>query len=462
MTESQRSPLSVVILAAGQGTRMRSHLPKVLHSLAGRPLLGHVIGTAQALDAAAIHVVFGHGGEQVREALGLPAVNWIEQAEQLGTGHAVAQATPTVPADHRVLVLYGDVPLITAETLRHLVAAGGSGAVSLLTAELPDPQGYGRIVRGADGNVLGIVEQKEATPQQLAIHEINTGMMSAPAKNLQQWLARLDNDNAQGEYYLTDIIAMAVADGVAVHTVRAPSEDEILGVNDRVQLAYLERRYQLRQAEKLMRAGVTLSDPARIDIRGTVEAGLDVVVDIDVILEGRVVLGDNVQVGAHCLLKETEVGAGAVIHPHSVVEQAVIGPGCQVGPFARIRPDTVLEAGARVGNFVEIKKSTVGEGSKINHLSYVGDAIIGREANIGAGCITCNYDGANKHQTIVGDRAFIGSDTQLVAPVEVGADAVIGAGSTITRTAPPGELTVSRARQTTVRVWKRPQKKPSR
>lgn len=311
MTEAQRSPLSVVILAAGQGTRMRSHLPKVLHGLAGRPLLGHVIGTAQALDAAAIHVVYGHGGEQVREVLGLPAVNWIEQTEQLGTGHAVAQATPAVPADHRVLVLYGDVPLITAETLRHLVAAGGSGAVSLLTAELADPQGYGRIVRGVDGNVLGIVEQKEATPQQLAIHEINTGMMSVPAKSLQQWLARLGNDNAQGEYYLTDIIAMAVADGVAVHTVRAPSEDEILGVNDRVQLAYLERRYQLRQAEKLMRAGVTLSDPARIDIRGTVEAGLDVVVDIDVILEGRVVLGDNVRVGAHCLLKETEVGAGA-------------------------------------------------------------------------------------------------------------------------------------------------------
>lgn len=460
MSEMRSSPLSVVILAAGQGTRMRSRLPKVLHTLAGRPLLRHVVDTARALDVAAIHVVFGHGGEAVRDALGEQAVNWVVQAEQLGTGHAVAQAAPAIPADHHVLVLYGDVPLITVPTLRRLVAAGGADTVGLLTAELADPNGYGRIVRGPDGNVQGIVEQKDATPQQLAIREINSGMMSMPASRLQQWLGRLRNDNAQGEYYLTDVIAMAVGDGIAVHTVRAGAEEEILGVNDRVQLADLERRYQRHQAEALMRAGATLRDPARFDVRGTVEAGRDVVIDINVVLEGHVVLGDNVSVGAHSILKDTRVGDGAVIHPHSIVESATIGAGCQVGPFARIRPDTVLAGGARVGNFVEIKKSTIGEGSKINHLSYVGDATVGRDANIGAGCITCNYDGVNKHRTVIGDRAFIGSDTQLVAPVEVGDDAVVGAGSTITRPAPAGELTVSRARQTTVRGWKRPRKKP--
>jgi len=461
MPDTQPSPLSVVILAAGQGTRMRSASPKVLHSLAGRPLLAHVIATAQALGAMTIHVVYGHGGEQVRETLGDLDVNWVEQAQQLGTGHAVTQAIPAIPTDHRVLVLYGDVPLISSETLQRLVSAGGAGAVSLLTATLTDPSGYGRIVRGADGNVRAIVEQKDATAEQLAIREINTGMMSMPAARLRSWLVRLGNDNAQGEYYLTDVIAMAVDEGVAVHTVRASAEEEILGVNDRVQLAQLERRYQQRQAEMLMRAGVTLRDPSRFDVRGAVEAGRDIEIDINVILEGRVILGDNVRIGAHCVIKDTEIGSGAVIHPHSVLEKASIGAGCQVGPFARIRPDTVLAEGARIGNFVEVKKSTIGARSKVNHLSYVGDATVGRDANIGAGCITCNYDGVNKYQTVIGDRAFIGSDTQLVAPVEVGDDAVIGAGSTITRPAPAGELTVSRVKQTTVRGWKRPQKKSS-
>ncbi len=461
MSESSvTSPLSVVILAAGQGTRMRSRLPKVLHTLAGRPLLAHVVETAASLQAVAIHVVYGHGGEQVQTALGAQPLQWVEQAEQLGTGHAVAQAAPAIPPDHNVLVLYGDVPLTEAETLRRLIAAGGADAVGLLTAHLADPTGYGRILRGADGNVLGIVEQKDATPQQLAIREVNTGMMSIPAAHMQRWLARLGNDNAQGEYYLTDVIAMAVADGVAVHTVHAQDEREILGVNDRVQLAWLEREYQRRRAETLMREGVTLRDPARFDLRGTLQAGRDVVIDIDVIIEGHVVIGENVEIGAHCLLKDVTIGDGSVIHPHCVLEESTIGAGCQVGPFARLRPATVLADKAKAGNFVEIKKSVVGEGSKINHLSYVGDATLGRDVNVGAGCITCNYDGVNKHKTVIGDRAFIGSDTQLVAPVEIGEDAVIGAGSTITRPAPAGELTVSRAKQVTVSGWKRPQKKP--
>lgn len=458
MTDTKGSPLSVVILAAGQGTRMRSRLPKVLHHLAGRPLLAHVAGTAIRLGADALHVVYGHGGEAIRDALGELDVGWVEQAEQLGTGHAVAQAIDRIPESHRLLVLYGDVPLVGLETLQRLVEAGGGDAVSLLTAEVDNPGGYGRILRGGDGNVAGIVEEKDASVQQLAIREINTGMLSAPAAKLAGWLQRLSNDNAQGEYYLTDVIAMAAGEGTPVHSVRAESEEEILGVNDRIQLARLERCYQTRIAAALMRDGVTLRDPARLDVRGRVEAGTDVVIDINVVLEGRVVLGNEVQIGANCVLRDVVVGDGAVVFPNSVIEQSEIGNDCQIGPFARVRPDSVLQAGAKLGNFVEVKKVNIGKGSKINHLSYVGDATVGSAVNIGAGCITCNYDGANKYQTVIGDGAFIGSDTQLVAPVEIGASAYIGAGSTITKNAPAEQLTVSRARQTVVRGWKPPEK----
>ncbi len=458
MTNQNEAPLSVVILAAGQGTRMRSELPKVLHQLAGRSLLAHVISTATQLGADAIHVVYGHGGDTVRSTLADLPVNWVEQAEQLGTGHAVAQATPHIPDDHRVLILYGDVPLIGNETLTRLIAAGGEASVSLLTADVADPTGYGRILRGEDGNVEGIVEQKDASKQQLAIHEINTGMLSAPAAKLKGWLAQLSNDNSQGEYYLTDIIALSVGDGVAVHTVRAECEDEILGVNDRSQLAYLERSYQRSVADRLMREGVTLRDPARLDVRGELDVGKDIVIDVNVILEGRVVLGNGVQIGANCVLKDVAIGDGVVVLPNCVLEQAQISSGCQIGPFARIRPGSVLQEGVKLGNFVEVKKVTIGAESKINHLSYVGDASIGSQVNIGAGCITCNYDGTNKYQTIIGNGAFIGSDCQLVAPVEIGEGAYIGAGSTITKDAPAEQLSVSRAKQIVVRGWKPPTK----
>jgi len=458
MTNKNGTPLSVVILAAGQGTRMRSELPKVLHELAGRPLLTHVVSTATQLGAGAIHVVYGHGGEAVRSALKDLPVNWVEQSEQLGTGHAVAQATPHIPDDHHVLILYGDVPLIGKDTLARLITAAGEDSVSLLTADVENPTGYGRILRGDDGNVEGIVEQKDASKQQLAIHEINTGMLSAPAAKLKQWLAQLSNDNSQGEYYLTDIIAIAVGDGVVVHSVRAEGEDEILGVNDRSQLAYLERSYQRSFAENLMRDGVTLRDPARLDVRGELDVGKDVVVDINVIFEGRVTLEDGVQIGANCVLKDVKVGKGAVVLPNCVLEQAEIGNDCQIGPYTRIRPGSVLHEGVKLGNFVEVKKVTVGAESKINHLSYVGDATVGSQVNIGAGCITCNYDGVNKYQTIIGSGAFIGSDCQLVAPVEIGVGAYVGAGSTITKDVPAEKLSVSRAKQVVVKGWKPPQK----
>lgn len=459
MTKPSDFPLSVVILAAGQGTRMRSQRPKVLHELAGRPLLDHVIQTARSLDAADIHVVYGHGGEMVKEALPEQPVRWVEQREQLGTGHAVAQAMSSIPNEHRVLVLYGDVPLIEKDSLARLIAASGADSVGLLTAEVDDPQGYGRIVRGHDGNIEGIIEQKDANPSQLAIREINTGMMCLPARRLGIWLANLNNRNSQGEYYLTDVIAMAVGNGVAVHSVRATSEEEILGVNDRVQLAYLERCYQRKMANRLMRDGVTLRDPERFDVRGELQVGADCIIDINVVFEGHVVLGTNVSIGANCVIKKSRIGDGTVIHPNSVIEQAEIGSDCQIGPFARIRPDSVLREGVKIGNFVEVKKVDVGAGSKINHLAYVGDAKVGSQVNIGAGCITCNYDGVNKYQTIIGDGAFIGSDSQLVAPVEVGAGAYVGAGSTITKNAPADQLSVSRARQVVVKGWKPPAKK---
>ncbi|RMD80545.1 MAG: UDP-N-acetylglucosamine diphosphorylase/glucosamine-1-phosphate N-acetyltransferase [Gammaproteobacteria bacterium] len=435
---------------------MRSRLPKVLHPLAGRPLLAHVLDTARALSPEIVLVVHGHGGEQVRRAFAQAPVAWVDQGEPLGTGHAVAQALPQVPDGHRVLVLYGDVPLLGAETLRRLLAAAGPEGVALLTAELADPSGYGRILRDGAGRVQAIVEERDASAEQRALREVNTGVLTAPAHRLRRWLARVDNRNAQGEYYLTDVVALAVLEGVPVHAVPAPDPEEVLGVNDRLQLAALERRWQRRAAERLLREGVGLLDPARFDLRGELRCGLDVVLDVGVVVEGRVELGDGVRVGPYVLLRDVRLGPGCEVLAHSVLEGVEAGPGVRIGPFARLRPGTRLAAGARVGNFVELKAAEVGEGSKINHLSYVGDATVGRAVNIGAGTITCNYDGHRKHRTVIEDEAFIGSDTQLVAPVRVGRGATIGAGSTITRDAPPGELTLSRAPQVTRQGWRRP------
>lgn len=452
--------LSIVILAAGQGTRMRSDLPKVLHPLAGRTLLEHVIAATGALGADAVHVVYGHGGALVPERLAGLAVTWAEQAERLGTGHAVAQALPGIPDSHTVLVLYGDVPLIEAQTLRRLVDAAGARGLALLTVELPDPTGYGRIVRDGAGAVRRIVEEKDAGPAERGLREVNTGILAAPAGALRRWLAALDCDNAQGEYYLTDVVALAVGEGVPVTTVAPGAVEEVQGVNDRIQLAERERDHRRREARRLMREGVTLADPDRIDVRGAVRAGRDVILDVGVILEGEVELGDRVRVGPYTLLRNVRVGADTEILSHSRIENAVIGARCRIGPFARVRPGTELAAEVHIGNFVELKNARVDAGSKINHLSYVGDTSVGKRVNIGAGTITCNYDGANKHRTVIEDDVFVGSDTQFVAPVRVGAGATIGAGSTITRDAPAGELTLSRAPQQTRPGWKRPVKKP--
>lgn len=451
--------LNVIILAAGAGTRMRSRLPKVLHEVGGKPMVVHVIDTAHQLDARRVQVVYGHGGERVRAALAGLDVGWVEQAEQLGTGHAVAQALPHVDTNDVVLVLYGDVPLIMAETLRQVVAAARRDSLGLLTVTLDDPAGYGRILRDGQGRVVRIVEQKDASIDERRVREINTGILAVTGDNLEKWLAALDNNNAQGEYYLTDIIAMAVRDGVNIETVAPSSVQEVMGVNNRVQLAEMERHYQQRQAQRLMLAGVTLRDPARFDLRGELNAGTDVVIDVNVVVEGKVTLGSGVKIGAGVVIRNTTVGDDVEILPNCVIEDAVIGAASRIGPFARIRPETRLAADVHIGNFVEIKKAEVGRGSKINHLSYVGDATVGADVNVGAGTITCNYDGANKHRTVIGDGAFIGSDTQLVAPVTVGAGATIGAGSTITRDAPPGELTLSRVPQQTRQGWKRPVKK---
>jgi bifunctional UDP-N-acetylglucosamine pyrophosphorylase/glucosamine-1-phosphate N-acetyltransferase len=451
--------LSVVILAAGQGKRMRSALPKVLHPLGGLPLLQHVIRVAQQLEPSSIHVVYGHAGERVREALGHEAVNWVLQDRQLGTGHAVDQVMPAVGDNATLLVLYGDVPLIRAETLRHLVAQAENGCLSLLTATLDEPQGYGRMIRDDEGKPVAIVEQKDANEQQLKIREVNTGFMAAPAVKLRGWLDQLDNSNAQGEYYLTDVIAMAVAEGVTVTSASAENESEILGVNDRVQLSALERIYQRSQAERLMRSGVTLADPRRVDVRGETSSGQDCFIDANVILDGTIEIGNNVRIGPNCLIRNTIIGDNVEILSHCVIEDAKIGAASRIGPFARIRPETRLADCVHVGNFVEIKKSTVDSGSKINHLSYIGDTRMGSRVNVGAGTITCNYDGAYKHLTEIGDDVFIGSDTQLVAPVKVGDAATIGAGSTITREVPAGELVLSRSPQRVRPGWKRPVKK---
>jgi bifunctional UDP-N-acetylglucosamine pyrophosphorylase/glucosamine-1-phosphate N-acetyltransferase len=451
--------LSIIILAAGQGTRMRSDLPKVLHPLGGRPLLAHVLDTARSLEHATLHVVIGHGAERVRERFPDAGVNWVLQDRQLGTGHAVAQVMPAIPDGDTVLVMYGDVPLISRATLEPLCNIAGQGFVGVLTAEPEDPTGYGRILHHADGSISGIVEEKDASAAQREIREINTGFLAAPAAKLRHWVESLDNNNAQGEFYLTDVIARAVADGVSVRGICTEHLEEVLGINDRAQLAGLERAYQQRQAAACLEAGVTLVDPARFDLRGSLEAGQDVVVDVNCVIEGRVRLGHRVQLGPNVVICNTTVGDNVTILANCVIEDAVIGNGARIGPFARIRPETRLADSTHVGNFVEIKKSEVGEGSKINHLSYVGDSSIGARVNIGAGTITCNYDGANKHRTVIGDDVFIGSDTQLVAPVEVKDGATIGAGSTITRDAPAGELTLSRVPQETRPGWRRPVKK---
>ena len=449
--------MNVVILAAGQGKRMHSNLPKVLHSLAGKPLAQHVIDMARQLSPSRLCVVYGHGGDVVKSALAAPDVVFALQAEQLGTGHAVQQAIPSLDPTVPTLILYGDVPLISLAISRKIVDAAAEG-IGLLTIQLPDPTGYGRILRDPAGRVTGIVEQKDANAVQRTIGEINTGILAVPTDRLIDWLARLRNDNAQGEYYLTDIIAMAFADGVPIKTVHPQGAWEILGVNSKVQLAELERIYQRRLADALLEQGVQLADPARIDVRGSLTCGRDVHIDVGCIFEGNVTLEEGVHVGPYCVLKDVRVAAGARIAAFSHAEQAVVGPDCVVGPYARLRPGTELGAQAHVGNFVEIKNSVIGVQSKANHLAYVGDATVGARVNIGAGTITCNYDGANKFRTIIEDDVFIGSDTQLVAPVTVGRGATLGAGTTLTKDAPADTLTVSRARQISLQGWKRPQK----
>ncbi len=451
--------LSVVILAAGQGKRMVSDLPKVLQPLAGRPLLGHVIDTARELEPDSIVVVHGHGAERVRAAFPDAGIRWVLQAEQKGTGHAVMQAMPGIPDGHTVLVLYGDVPLVRADALRGLVAKCGPQSLALLSAVLPDPAGYGRIVRDAAGRVLRIVEEKDADPAVRALGEINTGLLAAPAGRLRGWLGALRADNSQSEYYLTDCVGAAVADGCLVEAVIADTAAEVQGVNDKVQLAEVEAEHRRVKAAELMRAGVTIVDPARVDIRGAIRCGRDVELDINVILTGKVTLGDRVRVGPGCVLTDCTIGADTEIRAHSVIEGVVTGAKCIVGPFARLRPGTRLADAVHVGNFVEVKNSELGAGSKANHLSYVGDSTIGSAVNVGAGTVTCNYDGVDKHRTTIGDGAFIGSGTMLVAPVTVGEQATIGAGSTITKSAPAGKLTVERSRQQTIENWKRPEKK---
>jgi bifunctional UDP-N-acetylglucosamine pyrophosphorylase/glucosamine-1-phosphate N-acetyltransferase len=449
--------LEIVILAAGQGTRMRSALPKVLHPVAGNSMLGHVIHSARQLDPQRIHVVIGHGADAVREQLAADDLNFVLQDKQLGTGHAVAQAVPFINAD-TVLILYGDVPLIEVETLQRLLKHVEPQQLGLLTVELDDPTGYGRIVRNAQGQVTAIVEQKDANEAQRAITEGNTGILAVPAERLGDWMSRLSNNNAQGEYYLTDVIAMAVADGLVVATEQPLDAMEVQGANDRRQLAELERHYQLRASRRLMAQGVTLRDPARFDVRGEVSVGRDVIIDINVILEGKVIIEDDVVIGPNCVIKDSTLRRGVVVKANSHLDGAIMGEGSDAGPFARLRPGTVLEARAHVGNFVELKNAHMGEGAKAGHLSYLGDAEVGARTNIGAGTITCNYDGANKWKTVLGEDVFIGSNNSLVAPVDISSGATTAAGSTLTQNVDNGQLAVARARQRNIDGWKRPEK----
>ncbi|MBA3981611.1 MAG: bifunctional N-acetylglucosamine-1-phosphate uridyltransferase/glucosamine-1-phosphate acetyltransferase [Alcanivorax sp.] len=450
--------LAIVILAAGKGTRMRSALPKVAHPLAGKPMLGHVLDAARALSPARLCVVYGHGGDRVQREVPATDVTWVEQAEQLGTGHAVAQAMPHVDQEV-VLILYGDVPLIQPETLQAFVQRVDPQTLALMTLDMDDPGAYGRIVRNDAGAVQAIVEYKDATDAQKAIREINTGILACPRAFLAEALPKLSSNNAQGEYYLTDVIALAVAAGLKIDTVQPAHAWEVDGVNDRVQLARLERIWQRQQAEVLMRGGASVMDPARLDIRGRVTCGEDVVLDINTVLVGDVTLGDRVTIGPNCLIRNARIAAGTHVEANSVIDGAEVGEDCQIGPFARLRPGTRLASGAKIGNFVETKKADIGPGSKVNHLSYIGDAHIGADANIGAGTITCNYDGVNKFETQIGDNAFIGSNSALVAPVRIGAGATVGAGSVVTHDVPDEQLAVARTKQRNLSGWKRPQKK---
>ena len=449
---------SAVILAAGKGTRMYSNTPKVLHTLAGKPMVKHVIDTCNGLGAQNIHLVYGHGGDQMKATLAEEQVNWALQAEQLGTGHAVDQASAHFADDEKVLVLYGDVPLISAETIENLLDAQPTGGIALLTVVLDNPTGYGRIIR-KNGPVVAIVEQKDATDEQKLIKEINTGVMVATGGDLKRWLSGLSNDNAQGEYYLTDVIAAAHDEGRAVEAVHPNSPIEVEGVNDRSQLARLERAYQAEQADKLLKQGIMLRDPSRFDLRGELQCGMDVEIDVNVIIEGSVSIGDNVTIGAGCVLKDCEIDDNTVIRPYSVIEGATVGEDCTVGPFTRLRPGADMRNDSHVGNFVEVKNTRLGEGSKANHLTYLGDAEIGQRVNVGAGAITCNYDGANKFKTIIGDDVFVGSDSQLIAPVTIANGATVGAGSTITRDVAESELVISRAKERKIANWQRPVKK---
>ncbi|PCJ47633.1 MAG: UDP-N-acetylglucosamine diphosphorylase/glucosamine-1-phosphate N-acetyltransferase [Gammaproteobacteria bacterium] len=450
--------LSVVILAAGQGTRMRSSLPKILHPIAGKPLVQHVVDTARSIGSLAIHLVYGHGGDLVKQTITGDDLNWVMQAEQLGTGHAVQQVVPDLNEDTVVLILYGDVPLIKQQTLDDLLASKPEGGIALLTVALNDPTGYGRIVRNSDNEVSAIVEHKDAEPKTLLINEVNTGIMAVAAKDLKTWLGNLSNENAQGEYYLTDIIAMASDAGRSVVGVLADDELEVEGVNNRQQLARLERHYQKLAAEQLMLAGVTLYDPLRIDIRGKLKVAQDVTIDINSIFKGDVTIDTGSYIGANCILKNCTLGKNVRIKANSIIEDAVIGDESTIGPFARIRPGTVLKEGVHIGNFVEIKKSVIGRGSKAGHLAYLGDCEIGSNVNVGAGTISCNYDGANKHKTILEDDVFVGSDTQLVAPVRVGKGVTIAAGTTVTGDVSANALVISRTKQREIPNWVRPTK----
>ncbi|WP_432464699.1 bifunctional UDP-N-acetylglucosamine diphosphorylase/glucosamine-1-phosphate N-acetyltransferase GlmU [Agarivorans sp. QJM3NY_33] len=449
---------SVVILAAGKGTRMRSSLPKVLHKLADKPMVQHVIDTAKQLEPQTIHLIYGHGGELIQQQIQDPQLNWVEQAEQLGTGHAMQQAAPHFAANQAVVMLYGDTPLISQQTIQRLIEALPKGGIGLLTVDLADPTGYGRIVR-QNGSVAAIVEHKDASPEQLDITEVNTGVLVANSDDFNRWLAQLSNDNAQGEYYVTDIIEMATQEGHLVQAVQPDSEVEVQGVNDRVQLNRLERAYQFAQAERLLAEGLSLADANRFDLRGELSMGHDCFIDINVIIKGKVSLGNNVTIESNCILIDCEIGDNVTIKANSIIEQASLAEDASAGPFARLRPGAKLKQDAHVGNFVEMKKSTLGQGSKAGHLTYLGDTIVGAGVNIGAGTITCNYDGVNKFQTIIEDGAFIGSDTQLVAPVTVGKNATIGAGSTITCNVDAEMLALSRTKQRTISGWQRPVKK---
>ncbi len=452
--------LQTIILAAGQGKRMRSSVPKVLHKIGGKALLAHVHDLAMQLGDNSVNVIYGHGGDQVRTTLGELKTEWTEQKEQLGTGHAVMQVSNWIDNASTVLILYGDVPLLKLETVTKLIEYADKGGMGLLTVSLDDPTGYGRIERNENGDVTSIVEEKDANLQQREIREVNTGILAVNGNRLLGWLDQLTNQNAQGEYYLTDIIALAVADRVTIETTQPADQNEVLGINNRLQLAQLERVYQMRQAQALMESGITLLDPSRFDLRGEIVShGQDVEIDVNVVIEGKVKLGERVKIGPNVIIKHSHIGDDVEIFANSLIDRANIGAGSHIGPFARIRPESTLGENVHIGNFVEIKKTTVGNSSKINHLSYIGDSIIGSNVNVGAGTITCNYDGVNKHLTIIEDGAFIGSDTQLVAPVKIGKNATIGAGSTITKNAPDGQLTLSRSKQDSIQGWQRPVKK---